>query len=86
MAEYFVRRLEMLDVGAVALDVFGASIALYSSEGGLSYALAIRVLGELGDFMMQEGVEGARFEVQESGGRRIGGGWLVKGYGRTGDT
>lgn len=27
MAEYFARRLELLDVGAVALDVVGASIA-----------------------------------------------------------
>ena len=57
-----------------------------SSEGGLSYALAIRVLGELREFMMRGGVEGARFEVQGLGGRRIGGGWLVKGYAGTRDT
>lgn len=52
MTEYFERRAETLLVGAVSLDVFGTQVLVDNPIGVLTYAMAHRMMGELGEFLM----------------------------------
>lgn len=84
MDEFFDRAGEqqtaLLDPGGVSMDVYGAEIYLDNPTGELSYQMAHRVLGELGEFLMEGLRCSARFELWETmegqAGRRISGGWL----------
>ncbi len=83
MAEYFSRRTEKLDPGVASLEVFGVNILIDNPTGRLTYAIAHRMLGELGQFMIQGNVCTARFELWETrvgGVRHLGAGWLVPAY------
>ena len=80
VAEYFLRRVETLETGGVSLDVYGATIGLDNPTGLLTYEMANRMLGELGEFLMEENVCTASFELWEIGGanvRQLSEGWLV---------
>ena len=80
MAEYFSRRVETLETGGISLDVYGATIDLDNPTGLLTYEMAHRVLGELGDFLMDEDMCTARFELWDIRGvnvRQLSVGWLV---------
>ena len=83
IAEYFSRRAETLEDVGVSLDVYGAEIYLDNPTGSLTYAMAHRVLGELGEFLMEGNRCTARFELWEVRGgenvRQLSVGWLVEG-------
>ena len=68
-------------MGGVSLDAYGAEIQFDNPTGLLSYALAHRMLGELGEFLMEEDLCTARFELWEVRGpnvvRQLSVGWLV---------
>ena len=61
IVEYFSRRVETLETGGVSLDVYGVTIDLDNPTGLLTYEMAHRMLGELGEFLMDEDVCTARF-------------------------
>lgn len=80
IAEYFSRRSETLEDVGVSLDVYGAEIYLDNPTGLLTYAMAHRVLGELGEFLMEGDRCTAQFKLWEVRGeenvRELCKGWL----------
>lgn len=83
MTEYFERRAETLLVGAVSLDVFNAQVLVDNPIGVLTYAMAHRMMGELGEFLMEGNFCMARFELWEVRAVRVkqlSVGWLIPEY------
>lgn len=79
IAQYFERQGEDLDAGALSLDAYGAEIYLDNLTGRLTYAMAHRMLGELGEFLMGGYRCVARFELWETQGaqaEQLSVGWL----------
>lgn len=80
MTEYFERRAETLLVGAASLDVFKAQVLVDNPTGVLTYAMAHRMMGEVGEFLMEGNFCMARFELWEVHAarvRQISVGWLI---------
>ena len=83
MTEYFERRAETLQLGAASLDVFDAQVLVDNPTGQLTYAMAHRMMGELGEFLMEGGFCMARFELWEiraAGVIQRSVGWLLPDY------
>lgn len=77
--QYFERQGEDLDTGGLSLDAYGAEIYLDNLTGRLTYAMAHRMLGELGKFLMGGYRCAARFELWETQGaqaEQLSVGWL----------
>ena len=80
IAEYFERKVATLDEGGVALEAYGAQIEVENPTGALTYEMAHRTLGELGEFLMEQDSCAARFElwrVQRSEFRQISEGFIM---------
>ena len=83
MTEYFERRAETLLAGAASLDVFNAQVLVDNPTGVLTYAMAHRMMGELGEFLMEGNFCMARFELWEvraAGVKQLSVGWLIPEY------
>lgn len=79
IVQYFERQGEDLDTGGLSLDAYGAEIYLDNLTGRLTYAMAHRMLGELGKFLMGGYRCAARFELWETQGaqaEQLSVGWL----------
>ena len=68
MVDYFERGEETLETGSVSFDAYGAQIVFDNPTGRLTYAMAHRMFGELGEFLMECDMSTARFEVWEGHG------------------
>lgn len=71
IVDYFERREETLEIGSIDLDVYGVHIFLDNPTGHLTYALAHRMLGALGVFLMERGYCTARFGLWEDEGAEV---------------
>lgn len=58
-------------MGGVSLDAYGATIYFDNPTGLLTYEMAHRMLGELGEFLMEMDLSTARFELWEAQGGNI---------------
>ncbi|CAF9941100.1 hypothetical protein IMSHALPRED_002423 [Imshaugia aleurites] len=81
--EYFERRAETVRAGSEVFDVYGVHIYLDNPTGQLTYELAHRMLGELGEFLMEGGYCTARFGLWGNQGaavRQLSEGWIIPEY------
>lgn len=70
-------------MGAVSLDVFGTQVLVDNPIGVLTYAMAHRMMGELGEFLMEGNFCMARFELWEVRAthvKQLSVGWLIPEY------
>lgn len=71
IVDYFEHGQETLEIGGVNFDAYGAHIFFDNPTGQLTYAMAHRMFGELGEFLMEWDKSTARFEVWVGEGANV---------------